>query len=80
MPFAAQTTFYDKDGHVYWRQDNEITVERNGHVFDNRSVVPYNKYLSKVFNAHINVKKCSSVGVVKYVYKGHDGLVTWLLP
>jgi predicted O-linked N-acetylglucosamine transferase (SPINDLY family) len=41
-----------------------------------RSVVPYNPYLSKKFNAHINVEVCSSVTAVKYlykyVYKGHD--------
>ena len=41
-----------------------------------RSVVPYNPYLSKKFNAHINVEVCSTVTAVKYlykyVYKGHD--------
>ena len=32
MPFAPHTIFNDKDGHVYQRQDNGVTVERNGHV------------------------------------------------
>ncbi|GBN52142.1 hypothetical protein AVEN_1229-1 [Araneus ventricosus] len=43
---------------------------------DNRWVVPYNPWLLKKFNAHINVEVCASVKSVKYlykyVYKGHD--------
>jgi hypothetical protein len=39
-------------------------------------VVPNNPYLSLFFNCHINVEVCTSVAVVKYlykyVYKGHD--------
>jgi hypothetical protein len=39
-------------------------------------VVPYNSYLSLLFNCHINVEVCTSVAVVKYlykyIYKGHD--------
>jgi hypothetical protein len=39
-------------------------------------VVPYNPYLSLLFNCHINVEVCTSFAVVKYlykyVYKGHD--------
>ncbi|KAH9558543.1 hypothetical protein CY35_06G014300 [Sphagnum magellanicum] len=41
-----------------------------------RMVVPYNPYLSLLFNCHINVEVCTSVADVKYlykyVYKGHD--------
>ncbi len=39
-------------------------------------MVPYNPYLSLLFNCHINVEVCIPVAVVKYlykyVYKGHD--------
>jgi hypothetical protein len=39
-------------------------------------VVPYNPYLSLLFNCHINVEVCTSVAAIKYlhkyVYKGHD--------
>jgi len=39
-------------------------------------VVPYNPYLSLLFNCHINMEVCTSVAIVKYlykyVYKGHD--------
>ncbi|KAH9540622.1 hypothetical protein CY35_14G015100 [Sphagnum magellanicum] len=39
-------------------------------------VMPYNPYLSLLFNCHINVEVCTSVAAIKYlykyVYKGHD--------
>ncbi|XP_056685909.1 uncharacterized protein [Spinacia oleracea] len=39
-------------------------------------VIPYNPYLSSLFDCHINVEVCSSIQAVKYlykyVYKGHD--------
>jgi hypothetical protein len=51
-------------------------VAEVGLPFDNRWVVPYNPYLSLLFNCHINVKVCTSIAVVKYLYKyvckGHD--------
>ena len=41
---------------------------------DNRWIVPYNPYLSKKYNAHINVECCHGVASIKYinkyVYKG----------
>ena len=43
---------------------------------DNRFVVPYNPFLLRYFEAHINVEICLSVKSVKYLhkycYKGHD--------
>ena len=47
-----------------------------GNNVDNRWVVPYNPWLSKKYQAHINVEACMSVKAVKYlykyIYKGHD--------
>jgi len=49
---------------------------RGGFAFDNRWVVPYNPYVSLLFNCHINVEVYTSIAAVKYlykyVYKGHD--------
>ena len=43
---------------------------------DNRWVVPHNPYLSRKYNAHINVEICGSIKAVKYlrkyIYKGTD--------
>lgn len=51
---------------------------------ENRNVVPYNAWLCKKYNAHINVEFCASVRAVKYlfkyVYKGHDRLQVQLQP
>ncbi|KAG2715347.1 hypothetical protein I3760_03G071900 [Carya illinoinensis] len=61
---------------IYKRSDNGITVKLRGHNLDNRWVVPYNPYLLATFDCHINVEICSTIKVVKYlykyVYKGHD--------
>ena len=44
--------------------------------FDNRDVVPYNVYLTRRFDCHINVEVVTSLKSVKYlfkyVHKGHD--------
>ena len=46
------------------------------HRFPRRWVVPYNPYLTKKYNTHINVEFCASVKAVKYLFKyvlkGHD--------
>ncbi|GBN14300.1 hypothetical protein AVEN_241912-1 [Araneus ventricosus] len=59
---------------MYQRKCTEF-VRVGRHDLDNLWVVPYNPWLSKKFNAHINVKVCASIKCVKYlykyVYKGH---------
>ncbi|KAG6646090.1 hypothetical protein CIPAW_08G169300 [Carya illinoinensis] len=58
------------------RADDKKVVKIRGHDLDNRWVVPYNPYLLAMFDCHINVKICSTIKAVKYlykyVYKGHD--------
>jgi ATP-dependent DNA helicase PIF1 len=43
---------------------------------DNSWIVPYNLFLSKKYDAHINVEICSSIRSIKYIHKyvlkGHD--------
>ncbi|XP_065682370.1 uncharacterized protein LOC100211009 [Hydra vulgaris] len=57
------------------RLDNGNVVIIKSNQVDNRWVVPYNPWLSKKYQAHINVKACMSIKSVKYlykkVYKGH---------
>ena len=66
----SEVTKENKNGYpIYQRCDNGVTVTKNGNVFDNSRVVPYNPYLTAKFNAHINVEVCSSVSAVKYLYK-----------
>ncbi|XP_065651177.1 uncharacterized protein LOC136079369 [Hydra vulgaris] len=60
----------------YRRRDNGLVINIKGNNVDNRWVIPYNPWLSKKYQAHINVKACTSVKAVKYlykyIYKGHD--------
>ncbi|XP_058185669.1 uncharacterized protein LOC131302894 [Rhododendron vialii] len=48
----------------------------SGQSVNNRDVVPYNAYLSRLFNCHINVEVCAGMRCVKYIhkyiYKGND--------
>ncbi|XP_078443027.1 uncharacterized protein LOC144712627 [Wolffia australiana] len=61
---------------LYLRRNNGRFIQKGSHLIDNRWVVPYNKYLCKVFKCHINVEIGSSIQSVKYlykyIYKGHD--------
>ena len=62
----SNETLWNEDGYpVYRRRNNGRTAEigpiNARKVVDNQSVVPYNPYLSKRYNAHINVEVCLSV-------------------
>ncbi len=75
-PFAGVTKT-ETDGYpVYRRHADGQTVVVKDIELDNRYVVPYNPYLCKKFNAHINVEVCSHMTAIKYlfkyVYKGPD--------
>ena len=61
---------------VYRRRSPEdggrvMTIKRGGITFvaTNAMVVPYNPYLSLIFNCHINVEKSNSARNAKYLYK-----------
>ncbi|GBM15167.1 hypothetical protein AVEN_39084-1 [Araneus ventricosus] len=64
------------NGYPIYRRKATEPVQVGKYSIDNRWVVPYNPWLLKKFNAHINVEVCASVKSVKYlykyVYKGHD--------
>ncbi|KAL6648338.1 hypothetical protein ACP70R_012562 [Stipagrostis hirtigluma subsp. patula] len=73
----SETTLQGKDSYPIYRrrQDGRQETVRNV-LLDNRWVVPYNPYLLRMFNCHINVEACGSIKAVKYlfkyIYKGHD--------
>ena len=50
--------------------------QEGGFGYDNRHVVPYNRYLLLKYQCHINVECCISIKSVKYIHKyihkGHN--------
>ncbi|VDP08633.1 unnamed protein product [Heligmosomoides polygyrus] len=68
-PFRAETSL-SVDGYPEYRRRNDgRSVTCRGTSMDNRFVVPYSPYLTRMFRAHINVEVCALLHVVKYVYK-----------
>ncbi|ONM33246.1 hypothetical protein ZEAMMB73_Zm00001d041563 [Zea mays] len=73
----SEATLQGKDSYpIYRRRDDGRKEKVRGCELDNRWVVPYNPYLLRLFNCHINVEACGSIKAVKYlfkyIYKGHD--------
>jgi hypothetical protein len=75
-PFRNETSLDENGYPLYRRRDNGLKVLVKGVELDNYWVVPYNPYLCKKFNGHINTKASISIYGVKYlfkyIYKGHD--------
>jgi hypothetical protein len=72
-----ENTILAQNGYPYYRRsDNGRTITVGPHEVNNQWIVPYNPYLTKKYNAHINVEACTSIKSVKYlfkyIYKGHD--------
>ncbi|KAG2659831.1 hypothetical protein PVAP13_1KG278905 [Panicum virgatum] len=63
--FQEETTIDENGFAIYKRPNNGRYVQKGGVRLDNRWVVPYNPYLLKKFQAHINY-------LFKYVTKGPD--------
>ena len=74
--FNANTVAVHNGYPRYRRRDDGLVINIKGNNVDNRWVVPYNPWLSKKYQAHINIEACMSVKAVKYlykyIYKGHD--------
>ncbi|CAI0468646.1 unnamed protein product [Linum tenue] len=67
--FNSETTT-DQFGYtVYRRRDSGITTTKGTTQLDNRFVVPYNRNLLVLFQAHINVEVCHQGRLIKYLFK-----------
>uniref|UniRef100_A0A7I4XXQ7 ATP-dependent DNA helicase n=1 Tax=Haemonchus contortus TaxID=6289 RepID=A0A7I4XXQ7_HAECO len=65
-----EATNIEVDGYPEYRRPNDgRTIQYGSATLDNRSVVPYNKYLALRYNAHLNVEICAMIHAVKYMYK-----------
>ncbi len=79
--FSKETT-QGKDGYpvyCWWNNGQTFWKTLDGFAYDNLWVVPHNPYLTKMFNAHINVEVSVNIWSVKYlfkyIYKGPDRVV-----
>jgi hypothetical protein len=54
---------------VYRSRDDGQDVEVRNSKLDNKWVIPFIPSLHMLYNCHINVEICSSIKVVKYLYK-----------
>ena len=74
--FQETTELHSNGYPKYRRREASPRVVKGEHVFDARDVVPYNPYLSKLLQCHLNVEYCGTIRAVKYLYKytykGHD--------
>jgi hypothetical protein len=70
-------TIQDSDGYPkYKRRDNGTRFRYGSNFIPSQWIVPYNPFLSKKYQTHINVEICSSIKAIqylfKYIYKGPD--------
>jgi hypothetical protein len=74
FPKAFQAaTEADVEGFPLYRRrspaDGGYAVNSDTAQIDNRWVVPYNAWLLRKYNAHVNVEICASIKGIKYLYK-----------
>ncbi|GKE44823.1 hypothetical protein Tco_1472107 [Tanacetum coccineum] len=68
-PFYAETVI-DQDGYpIYRRRDDKVCVKKGNFTFDNKHVVPHNRYLLLKYQVHINVEWRNRSKAIKYLFK-----------
>ncbi|KAI7963142.1 hypothetical protein MJO28_001236 [Puccinia striiformis f. sp. tritici] len=68
-PFSPETTMVEDSYPNYRRRDNGRTFTKNGTVYNNGHVVPYNKFLTLKYGCHINVEIPYGIAAMKYLFK-----------
>ncbi|MBW0491874.1 hypothetical protein O181_031589 [Austropuccinia psidii MF-1] len=66
--YVEETTIRN-DAYPAYRRRAGTSFARNGKIFTNRDVVPYNKYLSLQYECHINTEIPYGIKALKYLYK-----------
>ncbi len=68
-----ETTTVNINGYRIYRRrrimDDEIITWGSNNRFDNRQIVLYNPFLTRLFKIYINVEVCTTMKTVKYIYK-----------
>ena len=67
--YQSKTVVKDNSFAVYRRPNNERYIEKSNKKLDNGWVVPYNTFLLKKYQAHINVEWCNKGIFIKYLFK-----------
>ncbi|GKB36720.1 DNA helicase PIF1, ATP-dependent [Tanacetum coccineum] len=68
-PFYVERVI-DEDGYpIYRRRDDKVSVKKANFTFDNKHVVPHNRYLLLKYQAYINVEWCNRSKAIKYLFK-----------
>nr|GEW64334.1 ATP-dependent DNA helicase PIF1-like [Tanacetum cinerariifolium] len=63
-------TFLDEERYPHYRRrDNKVTVKKGKFTYNNKYVVPHNRYLILQYNTHINVEWCNRSKAIKYLLK-----------
>jgi hypothetical protein len=68
-PYQSETSVKDNSFALYRRPNNERYIEKGNTRLDNGWVVPYNMFLLKKYQAHINVEWCNKGIFIKYLFK-----------
>ena len=69
QPFSDHTVITERNLPVYLRRQTGIVHQIGQKVYDNKYVVPYNPYLLKHFQSHINVEYIAYASSMKYLFK-----------
>nr|XP_027108801.1 uncharacterized protein LOC113728613 [Coffea arabica] len=67
--FSDHTIHAEDSYPCYRRRDDGRKVKVRRHELDNRWVIPHNRYLLALIDCHMNVEICSTIKLVKYLYK-----------
>ncbi|GJX88203.1 hypothetical protein Tco_0340217 [Tanacetum coccineum] len=67
--FLAETIINEDGYPVYRHMDNKITAIKGKLTYNNKHVVPHNRYLLLKYHAHINVEWCNRSKAIKYLFK-----------